>query len=235
MPDTPEPPKPSNSKKNDSKNKGKSQNVRSSSKKDKPTVPRPRPKMTKLAPPRPFPTVSLSSNATGPYSARAEGKNNICVTRRSPLGMYLRRCAALVNDDGYRTLDFYALGAAIPHLLLLTTSLPRILPFPADEIVSSIHTGTVKCVDEMLPGDDEEEEEGENTLRERDKSCLRVTMKIGDGVRVSGRKGAPIQNKAKKLQTAGTGTGKEKGKGKRAAKAALDDIPDAPDDDGMVE
>lgn len=150
---------------------------------------------------------------------------------------------ALINDDGYRTLDFYALGAAIPHLLLLTTSLPRILPFPEDEITSSIHTGTVKCVDEVFPEKEGDEDEGEeNTLRERDKSCLRVTLKIGDGERVGGRKGAPIRIQKKRETNTEKGKGKGKGKstdsnrsGLEMVQKAEDGIPDAPDDDEMVE
>jgi hypothetical protein len=59
-----------------------------------------RPSIIKLAPPRPFPSVPTSSNATGPYSARAEGKNMICVTRKTELGAYLRRCSELVREDG---------------------------------------------------------------------------------------------------------------------------------------
>ncbi|KDQ13533.1 hypothetical protein BOTBODRAFT_188508 [Botryobasidium botryosum FD-172 SS1] len=133
----------------------------------------------------------------------------------------------------YRTLGLYALGVAIPHLLLLTTTLPRILSFPAYGIISSIYVGTVKCVDETIPEDDGEDEEGqENTLRERDKSYLRVTMKIGDGMRVSGHRGVQIQIKTKKPQAAGTSADGEKGE--RTGKVA-DDVLDALDDSVMVE
>lgn len=58
-------------------------------------------KMRKLGPPRPFPTVPTSVSATGPPSAHVDGKNYICITRRSPLGAYLRRCKDLVIKDGY--------------------------------------------------------------------------------------------------------------------------------------
>lgn len=54
----------------------------------------------KLAPPRPWPSVPTSSNATGPRSARAEGNNMICITRKTTLGEYLRRCKKLVIEDG---------------------------------------------------------------------------------------------------------------------------------------
>lgn len=56
--------------------------------------------INKLAPPRPVPKVPTSSNATGPYSARTEGKNYICVTRNITLGTYLRRCVGVVQTDG---------------------------------------------------------------------------------------------------------------------------------------
>ena len=54
----------------------------------------------KLAPPRPFPTVPTSVSATGPRSAHVEGKNYICVTRKTPLGAYLRRCKDVILKDG---------------------------------------------------------------------------------------------------------------------------------------
>ncbi len=57
-------------------------------------------KIRKLAPRRPFPTVPTSVSATGPRSAHTEGKNYICVTRRTQLGAYLRRCKELVLKDG---------------------------------------------------------------------------------------------------------------------------------------
>lgn len=57
-------------------------------------------KYRKLAPPRPFPTVPTSVSATGPRSAHVEGKNYICVTRKTPLAMYLRRCKDVVLKDG---------------------------------------------------------------------------------------------------------------------------------------
>ena len=59
-----------------------------------------RPNIRKLAPPRPFPTVPTSVSATGPRSAHSEGKNRICITRKTELGMYLRRCKDVVLKDG---------------------------------------------------------------------------------------------------------------------------------------
>ena len=57
-------------------------------------------RIKKLVPPRPFPTVPASVSATGPRSAHNEGKNYICLTRKTPLGMYLRRCKDIILNDG---------------------------------------------------------------------------------------------------------------------------------------
>ena len=59
-----------------------------------------RKKITKLAPPRPFPTVPTSVAATGPRSSHREGRNLICLTRRTKLGAYMRRCKNLILKDG---------------------------------------------------------------------------------------------------------------------------------------
>ena len=58
-------------------------------------------KIKKLTPPRPFPTVPTSVSATGPRSAHSEGKNYICITRKTPLAAYLRRCKDVIMVDGY--------------------------------------------------------------------------------------------------------------------------------------
>lgn len=60
-----------------------------------------RPRINKLVPPRPFPTVPTSVSATGPRSAHKEGKNFICLTRKTPLGSYMRRCKDVILKDGY--------------------------------------------------------------------------------------------------------------------------------------
>ena len=57
-------------------------------------------KVKKLVPPRPFPTVPASVSATGPRSAHHEGKNYIAITRKTPLGAYLRRCKDVILKDG---------------------------------------------------------------------------------------------------------------------------------------
>lgn len=156
-------------------------------------------KLRKLAPPRPFPTVPASVNATGPRSAHHEGKNFIAVTRKTALGAYLRRCKDAVVKDGwvvirvcifratnpniyarfsYRSLHLNAMGAAIPHLMLLTTSLPSVLPFDSGEIRTQVLTGTVDVQDELIPDDEDED----ISYRTRGKSTLSVVMTIGDGV-----------------------------------------------------
>ncbi|EJF62684.1 hypothetical protein DICSQDRAFT_58038 [Dichomitus squalens LYAD-421 SS1] len=135
-------------------------------------------KVRKLAPPRPVPTVAPSVSATGPRSAHTEGKNYICITRRTELGAYLRRCKDVFLQDGYKTLYLSAMGAAIPHLMQLALSLPTILPYPRDEIHTEILTGTVHVHDELIPEDEEED----IIYRTRGKSTVSVVIKIGDGV-----------------------------------------------------
>ncbi|KAJ1310484.1 hypothetical protein OPQ81_007217 [Rhizoctonia solani] len=128
----------------------------------------------KLKPQRPVPTVHPASNVTGPRSSHKEGKSVICVTRSTKLGAYLRRCKSLILDDGYTTLHLYALGAAIPHLLLLVTSLPECLPYGPQDIRNEITTGTTTCVDEIHPQDEEEDIE----MRARNKSSLHVKFVV---------------------------------------------------------
>ncbi|KAF9448889.1 hypothetical protein P691DRAFT_592925 [Macrolepiota fuliginosa MF-IS2] len=147
---------------------------------------RKRPKIHKLAPPRPFPAVAASASATGPRSAHKEGKNYICLTRKTSLGAYMRRCKNLIIDDGYKVLHLHAMGAAIPLLLQLSCALPPILPFSKDEIHTEITTGTVELQDEISPDDEDED----ITYRTRGKSTLYVIMRIGDG-----QSGADIQRK----------------------------------------
>lgn len=58
-------------------------------------------RIRKLVPPRPFPTVPRSVSATGPRSSHREGKNLICLTRKSSLSNYMRRCKDVIINDGY--------------------------------------------------------------------------------------------------------------------------------------
>ena len=57
-------------------------------------------RINKLVPPRPFPMVPTSVSDTGPRSNHKEGKNLICITRKTSLGCYLRRCKDVIIKDG---------------------------------------------------------------------------------------------------------------------------------------
>ncbi|KAF5372887.1 hypothetical protein D9758_001512 [Tetrapyrgos nigripes] len=138
---------------------------------------KPRKNRRKLTAPRPFPTVPTSVSASGPRSAHTEGKNLICITRKTSLGNYLRRCKDVIIKDGYKTLHLSAMGAAIPLLLQLSVALPPILPFSSDEIRTEVTTGTVEVTDEILPEDDEHD----ITQETRGKSTLQIVITIGDG------------------------------------------------------
>ncbi|KAG8831320.1 hypothetical protein FRC17_003273 [Serendipita sp. 399] len=133
-----------------------------------------RPKITKLAPQRPYPTVPTSSSATGPKSKRKEGNNKICVTRRTTLGAYLSQCRNLFVKQGYTELYLSAMGAAIPHAVMLATSLPDILPFDTQEIKTSITTGSVKILDEVIPVD----EDDEGGLQARIKPSIEIIIRV---------------------------------------------------------
>jgi len=135
-------------------------------------------RVNKLAPPRPFPTVSAAVSATGPRSTHHEGKNYITITRKTKLGAYLRRCKDLVLKDGYKSLHLFALGAAIPHLCMLAESLPGVLPFSPEEIRKEVLTGTIDVQDEVIPEDEDED----IMYRTRAKSSLSIVMVIGDGI-----------------------------------------------------
>ncbi|KAF5386957.1 hypothetical protein D9615_001943 [Tricholomella constricta] len=147
-------------------------------------------RINKLVPPRPFPTLPTSVSATGPRSAHKEGKNFICLTRKTALGAYMRRCKDIILKDGYKTLHFSAMGAAIPLLLQLVVALPPILPFSADEISTKVTTGTVEVQDEVIPDDEDED----LTYETRGKSTLRVVFRIGDG-EFDGDKTGPVRKK----------------------------------------
>ncbi|KAF8432441.1 hypothetical protein L210DRAFT_3330819, partial [Boletus edulis BED1] len=134
----------------------------------------------KLAPPRPFPTVASASSATGPRSAHHEGKNNICITRKTKLGAYLHRCKALLVDDDFKELRLSAMGAAIPHLALLAVSLPPILPWAEAELHVDVFTGSVEVHDEVLSESGSEVEDGpQEEFRTRVKSTMNVVVRVG--------------------------------------------------------
>ncbi|KAI0692207.1 hypothetical protein BC835DRAFT_80240 [Cytidiella melzeri] len=186
----------------------------------------------KLDPPRPYPTVPTSVSATGPRSAHIEGKNHICVTRKTPLAMYLRRCKDVILNDGHKTLHLNAMGAAIPHMLQLALSLPEILPYPPEEIQMEVLTGTVELQDEVIPDDEDED----ISIRTRGKSTLSVVIMIGDGVDEGPRSGKGKKKAAKKraedgghatrpaapaAKPANIGGQKQKGKPSEAAKVVI--------------
>ncbi|KAK2460646.1 hypothetical protein APHAL10511_007116 [Amanita phalloides] len=130
---------------------------------NKPT--KPGQKIRKLVPPPPW---------SEPRSGK-EGKNYISLTRKTALGAYMRRCKALILDDGYTSIHLSAMGAAIPLLMQLVCSLPDILPHPRNEIHKEVVTGTVEVQDEIIP-DDLDKDVEYNT---RCKSTLRVTLTVG--------------------------------------------------------
>jgi len=137
----------------------------------------PRPRIRKLAPPRPFPTVALSAPATAPRSLHKEGKNHICITRRTKLAAYLRRCKALIVEDGFKEIRLSAMGAAIPHLALLAGSLPQIVP---GDLIVEVQTGSVDVVDQMLEeSGDEDGGDDDKEFRTRVKSTMNVVIRVG--------------------------------------------------------
>jgi Rpp20 subunit of nuclear RNase MRP and P len=83
-----------------------------------------------------------------------------------------------LKKQRYKSLHLNAMGAAIPHLVQLSVLLPRILPFPPDDVRTEIHTGTVEVQDELVPDDEDED----ISYQMRAKSTLRVVIKIGDGI-----------------------------------------------------
>lgn len=138
------------------------------------------------------------------------------------------RDATEIHLCRYKTIHLAALGPAIPHLLTLATSLPEILPHSAETIHTEYKTGTVTCVDEVIPlEDDNGPENGEveepkisSGLEKRNKSSLQAVIRIEDGKKeISGREKRP------KKGNRGAGRGGRKGKGKVLAGGS---------DDGMM-
>ncbi|TFL07821.1 hypothetical protein BDV98DRAFT_609788 [Pterulicium gracile] len=171
-----------------------------------------------MPPQRPFPSVPTSTSATVPYSARTDGKNFICITRKTSLGTYMRRCKDVVLKDGYKTLTLCAMGAAIPLLIQLSAALPPILPYAASDIVTEITTGTQDVQDELIPDDDEQEP----TFESRSKSTLTIVMKIGDGVKEASTTNRGGRKKRKQGPPANASAGSsKKAKDKSAAQAVF--------------
>jgi len=172
----------------------------------------------KLAPKRPIPTVARSVNASGPKSSHHEGENLICITRKTPLARYLQRCKGILTGGKHKYLLLYALGAAIPHLMLLATSLPLILPFPRDEVHIDSRTDTVDCTEELVPEDEEED----ISYRTKGRSAISVLVRIGDEP-IPASFSSTLSNKPKGKKR------KRPGKGKQAANATGDDDSGADD------
>jgi ribonuclease P/MRP protein subunit RPP20 len=103
------------------------------------------------------------------------------------------------------------MGPAISHALLLCTSLPAALAptFAPSDIKTTIITGTVQCIDEVIP-DEEDEDEDEGGMQVRHKSCLNIDIIIGDGERAEGvtvRKGPKAGRKKGQTASAKKGEG----------------------------
>lgn len=69
------------------------------------------------------------------------------------------------------------MGAAIPIMLTVVTSLKHILPAYASRMKTEVKTGTTELLDELVPEDEDEE----TTTRSRHKSTLSVVVKIDGG------------------------------------------------------
>ncbi|WWC71344.1 uncharacterized protein I206_105298 [Kwoniella pini CBS 10737] len=103
------------------------------------------------APTFPLKTLQGISKTRSESTKDGYGREVIFVTRKTGLGMLLGRCRSLVIDEGYSSLRFHAIGAAIPQCLLLLHSLLDILPYPKGErgMWYEIKTGSVECIDEI--------------------------------------------------------------------------------------
>ena len=71
-------------------------------------------RINKLVPPRPFPIVPTSVSATGPRSSHKEGKNLICITRKTSLSCYLHRCKDIIIKDGCVSTSFNLINLVHP-------------------------------------------------------------------------------------------------------------------------
>ncbi|KAJ9104659.1 hypothetical protein QFC21_002157 [Naganishia friedmannii] len=173
----------------------------------------------RMPPPKPLPTTTSfttindgqsllgrpkGASGSGP-TRDVTGRNVVFVTRKTGLGSYMRRCKALLVDEGMNEITLHALCVAIPHAVMLLYALVDILPYPRQFVHHEIRTESVDCVDEMVgvepvvggkakgkgKGKAEEGkvfsifEEDEGGLRSRTKSGIRITIRIGKGARVS--------------------------------------------------
>ncbi|KAG8903353.1 hypothetical protein FRB99_003415 [Tulasnella sp. 403] len=169
-----------------------------------------RPKRRKLVPPPPRLLSSLHKRDTeGSKSAKAKTKL-IPVHRKENIGLFLRRVSKAFLEEGATDVELHAMGAAIPRLLTIATSLPKILPYTPQDISISYHTGSIKCTDEiLLDSDNDEEDENveDGALVQRVKSTLAVTVSLLNGVQIAnekrkakGKSSAQKKGKAKEVQ-----------------------------------
>lgn len=218
-----------------------------------PAPPRKRPRILKLAPPRPYPTVPIGRSATGPRSTSTRPSPDeplcLCVTRKTALAAYIRRCKSAFLQDGAREIHLSAMGAAIPHLAVLVGSLTTqgILPFAQDDLEVEVYTGSGEVVDEILS--DSESESGEKVqdtdtpkeeFRKRTKSTMNVIIRHKNGntnpAEAEGVR-APANQGKRKRRRRGRGKGKvsaEEGQqsGVKAPRRIVIQEPEQEDSDG---
>ncbi|BEJ10756.1 hypothetical protein CspHIS471_0101780 [Cutaneotrichosporon sp. HIS471] len=198
---------------------------------------------TKLRPPAPavqpvkqtLPTKVLLGQGLRRTDTQRQGfgREIIFVTRKTSLGSLLGRARGLVLDEGHSHITLYALGAAIPHALLLLHALLDVLPYPAgpNGVWYEMETGSVVCTDEVN-GETEDDlfslgavEEDMPEFRDRTKSSLRIEVHVSP-------KDAPVvipaQAQRKKVTPRGTmearignrGHSKRRARSKAAVRAA---------------
>ncbi|KAI6138919.1 hypothetical protein BKA82DRAFT_4230103 [Pisolithus tinctorius] len=218
-----------------------------------PAPPRKRPRILKLAPPRPYPTVPIGRSATGPRSTSTRPSPDeplcLCITRKTALAAYIRRCESAFLHDGAREIHLSAMGAAIPHLAVLVGSLTTqgVLPFAQDDLEVEVYTGSGEVVDEILS--DSESESGEKVedtdtpkeeFRKRTKSTMNVIIRHKDGntnpAEAEGVR-APANQGKRKRRRRGRGKGKvsaEEGQqsGVNAPRRIVIQEPEQEDSDG---
>ncbi|BEI79685.1 hypothetical protein CcaverHIS002_0102140 [Cutaneotrichosporon cavernicola] len=225
----------------------------------RPRAPHPTHRPNKLRPPAP-PAPPAQSKQTLPTKMllgqglrRTDtqrpgfGRETIFVTRKTSLGSLLGRARGLVLDEGLSHITLYALGAAIPHALLLLHALLDVLPYPAgpNGVWYEMETGSVVCTDEVN-GETEDDllglgavEEDMPELRDRTKSSLRIEVHVSP-------KDAPVvipaQAQRKKATPRGTmeapirnrGHNKRRARSKAAVRAARRDAAAAANEEDAM-
>ncbi|KAJ9119973.1 hypothetical protein QFC24_005456 [Naganishia onofrii] len=210
----------------------------------------------RMPPKKPLPKTSTSNDgqsilgrpkgASGSNPTRdVTGRNVVFVTRKTGLGSYMRRCKALLVDEGMNEITLHALCVAIPHAIMLLYALVDILPYPKQFIHHEIRTESVECMDEMVVVDpaavgkggngkagkgkgkaDERGkafsifEEDEGGLRSRTKSGIRITIRIGKGARISAAEHAATVSPSTTTTTVTAGQAKRKARPNNAQRVA---------------